>query len=100
MTKTIDIDYWIGDLRKLDKFRDELPEYMNECPDEVRTHRVEGVRWVSERRDVGNLSYVYEGLVADVQSTEEDGGNACCGGASIGFTLEGVVYVKEISYGH
>lgn len=100
MAETIDIDVWVGDLRGADSLREELPEYMNECSDDVRTHRVGAIRWVDERRTVGHLSYEHQGLVADVLSSEENGGSECCGGAAIGFSVRGVPYVREISYGH
>lgn len=88
MTETTTASFYIGGIWKLDSFHDHLPEYMLECGDDVRTHEVENVRWEDGI------------LVADVLSTEDHGGNDCCGGASVLFSHKGKFFIREVSFGH
>lgn len=88
MTKTTTASFYIGDIWKLDSFHDHLPEYMLEYGDDVRTYTVEDIRWVGG------------GFEASVVSTEEHGGNDCCGGASVLFSLNGKFFIREVSFGH
>lgn len=88
MTKTTTASFYIGDVWSVDDFHDHLPEYMLECGDYVRTHTVEDIRWV------------YGKLEARIVSTEEHGGNDCCGGARVLFSHKGKFFIREVSFGH
>lgn len=84
----IGADFYIGELSNLDSFYDQLPEYMLEYSDLVRTHTVDDVRW-----DSGGLS-------GRIVSSEDHRGNDCCGGANVLFSHKGKFFIREVSFGH
>lgn len=88
MNMRIGADLYIGELSNLDSFYDQLPEYMLEYSDLVRTHTVDDVRW-----DSGGLS-------GRIVSSEDHGGNDCCGGANVLFSYNGKFFIREVSFGH
>lgn len=88
MTERTTASFYIGDIWKLDSLHDHLPEYMLEYGEDVRTHTVENILW-----EGGELE-------ASIVSTEEHGGNDCCGGASVLFSHKGKFFIREVSFGH